>query len=150
MENESVDKDYPQKMILEIHCCNHQYPLRTSSQNIVFVPGEMSGASRYRYVFATYQFHNTFLGFPESVRRPSVEHTRSDSKFNVCKFHCNSDSGDGIGHILCCGVGRIRVLMIPIGDPFVATIMVRIHYVIYPFFYGDFVGKLLVLCPGYS
>ena len=40
--------------------------------------------------------------------------------------------------------------MLPIGDPFVATIMVRIHYVIDPFFYGDFVGKLLVLCPGYS
>ena len=80
VENESVDKDYPQKTILEIHYCNHQYPLRISSQNIVFVPGELSRASRNRYVFAPYQFHNTFLGIPESVRRRSVEHTRSDSK----------------------------------------------------------------------
>ena len=102
VENESVDKDYPQKMILEIHCCNHQYPLRTSSQNIVFVPTELSGTPRDRYIFATYQFHNTFLGFPESVRRRSVEHIRSDSKFTVCKFPCNSGSGDGIDHILCC------------------------------------------------
>ena len=77
--------------------------MRTSSQNIVFVPGELSGAPRNRDVFATYQFHNTFLGFPESVRRRSVEHIRSDSEFNVCKFPCNSDSGDGVYHILCCG-----------------------------------------------
>ena len=80
VENESVDKDYPQKMILEIHCCNHQYPLTTSSQNIVFVPGELSGAPRNRYVFAPYQLPNTFLRFPESVRRRSVEHSRTDSK----------------------------------------------------------------------
>ena len=80
MENESVDKDYPQKVTIEIHYCNHQYPLRTSSQNIVFVPGELSGASRNRYVFAPYQFHMTFLGFAESVRRRSVEHTRTHSK----------------------------------------------------------------------
>ena len=80
VENESVDKDYPQELLLEIHYCNHQYPLRTSSQNIVFVPGELSGASRSRYVFAPYHLHNTFLGFPESVRRRSVEHTRTDSK----------------------------------------------------------------------
>ena len=80
MGNESVNKDYPQKTILEIHYCNQQYPLRISSQNIVFVPGELSGASTNRYVFAPYQLHNTFLGFPESVRRRSVEHTRTDSK----------------------------------------------------------------------
>ena len=103
VENESVDKDYPQKVILEIQCCNHQYPMRTSSQNIVFVPGELPGAPRNGDVFATYQFHNTFLGFPESVRRHSVEHIRSDSEFNVCKFPCNSDSGDGVYHYLCCG-----------------------------------------------
>ena len=78
MENESVDNDYPQKIILEIHSCNHQYPLRIGSKNIVFVPVDLSGASRNRYVFAPYQFHNTFLGFPESVRRRSVEHVRSD------------------------------------------------------------------------
>ena len=86
VENESVDKDYPQKMILKIHCCNHQYPLRTSSQNIVFVPGELSGAPRNRYVFATYQFHNTFLGFPESVRGRYVEQTRTDSKIQCLWF----------------------------------------------------------------
>ena len=80
MENESVDKDYPQKTILEIHNCNHQYPLRTSSQNIVFVPRELWRASRNRYVFAPYQLHNTFLGFQESVRRRSVEHNRTESK----------------------------------------------------------------------
>ena len=51
-ENESVDKDYPQKTILEIHYCNQEYPLRISSQNIVFVPRELSGASKIRYVFA--------------------------------------------------------------------------------------------------
>ena len=60
LETESVNKDYPQKTILESHCCNHQYPLRTSSQNIVFVPRELSGASRNRYVFAPYLFHNPF------------------------------------------------------------------------------------------
>ena len=80
MENESVDKDYPQTTILEIHYCNHQYPLKISSQNIVFVPGELSRASRNRYVFAPYQFHSTFLGIPESVRGRYVEHTRTDSK----------------------------------------------------------------------
>ena len=80
VENESVDKEYPQKMWLEIDYCNHQYPLRTSSQNVVFVPGQLSGASRNRYVFAPYQFHNTFLGFPECVLRRSVEQTRTDSK----------------------------------------------------------------------
>ena len=80
MGNESVNKDYPQKTILEIHYCNQQYPLRISSQNIVFAPGELSGASTNRYVFAPCQLHNTFLGFPESVRRRSVEHTRTDSK----------------------------------------------------------------------
>ena len=80
VEDESVDKDYPQKTILEIHFCNHQYPLRTSSQNIVFIPGELSGASRNRYVFASCQFRNTFLGNPESVRRRSVENTGTYSK----------------------------------------------------------------------
>ena len=96
MENESVDKVYPQKTLLETHYCNHQYPLRIRSQNIVFVPGELSGASRNRYVFAPYQFHNKFLGFRKV-------YTRSDSKFNVCKFSCKSASGDDVDHILCCG-----------------------------------------------
>ena len=59
VENESVDNDYAQEVTLDIHYCNHQYPLRTSSQNIVFVPGELWIASRNRYVFAPYQFHNT-------------------------------------------------------------------------------------------
>ena len=80
VENESVGKDYPQKTILEIHYCNHQYPLRMSSQNIVFVPEELWRASKNRYVFAPYQFHMTFPGFVESVRRRSVEHTRTHSK----------------------------------------------------------------------
>ena len=80
MENESVNKDYPQKTILEIHYCNDQYPLGINSQNIVFVPEELSRGSRNRYVFAPYQFHYAFLGFQESVRRRSVEHTRTDSK----------------------------------------------------------------------
>ena len=80
MENESVDKDYPQKTILEIHYCHHEFPLRISSQNIVFVPGELSGASTNEYVFAPLEFHNTFLGFPESVRRRSVEQTWTESK----------------------------------------------------------------------
>ena len=103
VENESVDKDYPQRTILEIHYCNHQYPLRLRSQNIVFVPGEQSRASRIRYVFVPYQFHITFLGIPESVCGRYVEHTRSDSKFNVCMFSCNSASGDDVDHILCRG-----------------------------------------------
>ena len=72
VENESVDRDYPQKVTLDFHHCNHQYALRTSSQNIVFVPGELWIASRNRYVFAPYQVHMTFLGFAESVRRRSV------------------------------------------------------------------------------
>ena len=80
VENESVDKGYPQKTIIEVHYCNHQYPLKISGQNIVFVPGELSRAFSNRYVFALYQVHNTFLGIPESVRSRSVEHTRSDSK----------------------------------------------------------------------
>ena len=79
VENESVNKDYPRKTILEFHYCNHHYPLRTSSQNIVFVPGELSRASRNRYVVAPYQFHNTVLEFAESVLRGSVEYTRTDS-----------------------------------------------------------------------
>ena len=83
VENESVDKDYPQKTILEIHCCNQHYPLKISSQNNVFVPEELSRASRKGYVFAPYQFHNTFLGNPESVHGCYVEHTMTDSK-NQC------------------------------------------------------------------
>ena len=79
-ENESVHKDYPQKTILENLYCNHQYPLRISSQNIVFLPGELSGVSKNRYIFAPDQFHNPFLGIPENVRRHSVEYTRTDPK----------------------------------------------------------------------
>ena len=86
MGNESVDKDYPQKMILETHYYNHQNPLRFSGEKIIFVPGELSRASRNRYVFAPYEFHSTFLGFPESVRRRSVEHTRSDSKIQCLQL----------------------------------------------------------------
>ena len=71
-------------------------------------------------------------------------------KFNVGKFPCNSVSGDDVDHFCAAGLGRIRVLMLPIRVPFIADNMVRIHSVIYPFFYGNFVGKLLVLCPGYS
>ena len=48
VEYESVDKDYPQKTILETHYCNHQNPLRISSEKIIFVPGELSRASRNR------------------------------------------------------------------------------------------------------
>ena len=151
VENESVDKDYPQKVTLENHYCNHQYPLKTSSRNIVFVPGELSRAARKRCVFAPYQFHMTFLGFVESVRRRSVEHSRTDSKVNVCKFPCNSASGDDVNHFCAAAAfGRIRGLMLPTPDPFVATIMIRIHSVIYHFFYGNFVGKLFVLCLVYS
>ena len=80
VEKESVDKVYPQTTILEINYCNHQNPLKISSENIVFVPGELSRASRKRYVFAPYQFHMTFLGFAESARRRSVEHGTTDSK----------------------------------------------------------------------
>ena len=60
VENESIDKVYPQKTILEIHYCNQHYPLRISSQNIVFVPGELSGTSTNRYVFAPLEFPYTF------------------------------------------------------------------------------------------
>ena len=66
-------------MKLEIEYCNHQNQMRTSSQNVEYVPAELPGASKKRYVFAPYQFHNTFLGNPESARRRSVEHTRTDS-----------------------------------------------------------------------
>ena len=71
-------------------------------------------------------------------------------KFNVCKFPCNSVSGDDVDRFCAAGFGRIRGLMLSVRDPFVVTIMVRIHSVIYPFFYGNFVGKLLLLYPGYS
>ena len=71
-------------------------------------------------------------------------------KFNVCKFPCNSASSDDVDHFCAAEFGRIRVLMLRITDPFVATTMVRIHSVIYPFLYGNFVGKLLVLCLVFS
>ena len=45
-------------------------------------------------------------------------------KFNVCKFPCNSVSSDDVDHFCAAGFGRIRGLMFPIRDPFVATIMV--------------------------
>ena len=60
--------------------------MRTESQNVVFVPGELSRASMNRYVFALYQFHNTFPGFPESVRRRSMEHNRTDSEIQCLYF----------------------------------------------------------------
>ena len=50
------------------------------SQNIVFVPGKLSGASRNIYVFAPHQFHNFFQQFSGSGRSRSLEHTRIDSK----------------------------------------------------------------------
>ena len=71
-------------------------------------------------------------------------------KFNVCKFPCNSVSSDDVDRFCAAGFVRIRALMLSIRDPFVVTIMVRIHSVLYPFFYGKVVGKLLVLCPRYS
>ena len=76
VENESVAMDYPQKTILEIHYCNHQYPLRISSQNIVFVPWELSRASRNRYVFAPYQFPvaTCSVNFRERLRARYVDH----------------------------------------------------------------------------
>ena len=70
--------------------------------------------------------------------------------FNVCKFRCNSASGDDVDHIFSAGLGRIRVLMLPIRVPFIAENMVRIHSVIYPIFYRDSVDKLLVLCLVYT
>ena len=177
MGNESVNKDYPQKTILEIHYCNQQYPLRISSQNIVFVPGELSGASTNRYVFAPYQFPvaTCSVNFRERLRACYVEHicwsvyVRTTwttfvgvstcaprgphllrRRVNICSRHCNLASGYDVDHFCAEWLGRIRVLMLPIPDPFVSTIMVRIHSVIYPFLYGKFVGKLLVLCPRYS
>ena len=76
VENESVDMDYPQKMILEIHYCNHQYPLKISSQNVVFVPWDLSRASRNRYVFAPYQFPvaTCSVNFRERLRAHHVDH----------------------------------------------------------------------------
>ena len=177
MGNESVNKDYPQKTILEIHYCNQQYPLRNSSQNIVFVPGELSGASTNRYVFAPYQFPvaTCSVNFRERLRARYVEHicwsvyVRTTwttfvgvstcaprgphllrRRVNICSRHCNLASGYDVDHFCAAWLGRIRVLMLPIPDPFVSTIMVRIHSVIYPSLYGKFVGKLLVLCPRYS
>ena len=35
----------------------------------------------------TYWFRNTFLGFLESVRMGSVEHTNEDGKFENCRRH---------------------------------------------------------------
>ena len=46
----------------------------------MFVPGELSGVSKNRYIFVPGQFHNPFLGIPENVRRHSVEYTRTDPK----------------------------------------------------------------------
>ena len=103
VENESVDKDYPQKVTLEIHYCNHKYPLKTSSQNIVFVPGELSSASRNRYVFAPYEFHNTFLGIQNVYVGVPWEILDQIQKNNVCNNHCNSASSDGVDLSLCCG-----------------------------------------------
>ena len=60
-------------------------------------------------------------------------------KFSVCKFPCNSVSGDDVDRFCAAGFGRIRELMLPTRDPFVVTIMVRIHSVIYPIFSGNFV-----------
>ena len=162
-------------MILEMHYCNHQNPLIISSQNVVFVPWELSRASRNRYVFAPYQFPvaTCIVNFRERLRARYVEHicwsvyVRTTwttfvgvstcaprgphllrRRVNICSRHCNLASGYDVDHFCAAWLGRIRVLMLPIPDPFVSTIMVRIHSVIYPFLYGKFVGKLLVLCPG--
>ena len=91
VENESVDKDYPQKTILEIHYCNQHYPLRVSSQNIVFGPRELSGASTTR----SYDFRKVYVGAPWNI-------LGQIQKFHVCKFPCNSVSGDDADHSLCC------------------------------------------------
>ena len=104
VKNESVDKDYPQTRILEIQYCNHQYPLKISSKNIAFVPGELSRASRKRYVFAPYQFHVTFLGFAESVRRRSLEHSRTDSKIQCLYVSLQFGFRWWRRSFLCCGV----------------------------------------------
>ena len=54
-------------------------------------------------------------------------------KLNVCKFRCNSASGDDVDHSLgCggCGFLEVFVLFLLIRVPFVAKIIVRIHSVI--------------------
>ena len=78
-----------------------------------------------------------------------MERNRTDSEiqcvfFIAIRFHVMT-------YIIfsAAGLGGIRVLMLPIRVPFRAKNMVRIHSVIYPFFYGDFVGRLLVLCLVY-
>ena len=64
--------------------------------------------------------------------------------FIAIRFHVTTQI------IFCAaGLGIIRVLMLPIRVPFIAKNMVRIHSAIYPFFYGDFVSRLLVLCVVY-
>ena len=68
-------------------------------------------------------------------------------KFTVCKFLCNSASGDDVDHNLFCGVGRIRVLMLPIRVSFLAKIMVPIHSVIYPFFLWRLCGQTSRIVP---
>ena len=70
---------------------------------MVFVPGELLGASRNMYVFAPYRFHNTFQGIPESLRIVPWCILGQIQKFKVCKFPCNSASSDDVDHILCCG-----------------------------------------------
>ena len=108
---------------------------------------ELSGIGTYLLrissITRSWEFRKVYVGVTWNI-------LRQIQKFSVCKFPCNSVSGDDVDHSLCCGVGRIRVLMLPIPDPFVATIMVHMHYVINPFFYGNFAGKLLVLCLVYS
>ena len=90
---------------------------------------------------------NTFVGVSTYAPRGTHLFRR---QVNICSRYCNLASGYDVDHFCAAGLGRIRVLMLPIRVPFIVENMVRIHSVIYPFFYRDFVGKLFVLCLVYS
>ena len=50
-----------------------------------------------------YQFHYTFVGFPENVGMRSVDHSGTVSKFVVYIRHCNSTLDYDVDHTLSCG-----------------------------------------------
>ena len=53
--------------------------------------------------FSAYQFHNTFLGFPESVRIRSIVILGQIQKFDVCNCRWNLASGYDVDHFCVLG-----------------------------------------------
>ena len=73
-------------------------------------------------------FRKVYVPFPRKI-------LGQIQKIDVCNFRCSSGSEYDVDHFFALWVvDRIRVMMVQTCVPFVASVMIRIHSVIYPSF----------------